>query len=252
MSIRRSFIPPFEFNSYVACEDTFVPNLFQYVGDEKNFIRRYFAKPSLCNVFFVRHGAFWVCTKPRTQNMVLIVISGASGAGKSTISTNLAKMIHAVIVPQDSFYKVPFNNHHFIVADDNDVEGPGLIDWERLCEVVVRLLAAVDVNVIVEGHCVFSCDILVELADTLVFLDAQPFVIKKRFMNRYSENYTTEQLEKKERYFDEKTWPCHEQYVDTVVTPLSDSDKDKFVKVEADIERGTQQIVEFIEQKNLV
>lgn len=179
--------------------------------------------------------------------MVLVVITGASGSGKSTIAANLAKMINAVIIPQDSFYTVQFNNHPYTIADDIDVEGPELINWERLCTTLITVMTVLPtVNVIVEGHHVFSCDILVEIADVLVFLDTHRHIVKKRFMDRYSESHTNEQLALKDAYFENHTWPNHEKYVAEVVIPTQLHDSDKSIMVEADLERGTNEILDYL------
>lgn len=177
--------------------------------------------------------------------MVLIVITGCSGSGKSTLSTNLSKMINAIIIPQDSFYKIPFDNYPYD-KEIEDVEGSDLLDWKKLCETVVRIQAVTDVNIIVEGHCVFTCDLLVELADALVFLDHNYTTTKKRFTDRYAENYTTEQLDVKANYFDNKTWPSHLKYEQEIIMKVKATDDHKFLRVSSCIEKATDEIVEFI------
>lgn len=164
------------------------------------------------------------------------------------MSMHLSRMVNAIIIPQDSFYKVPFDNFPYDKVDDGDVEGHDLVDWEKLCETVVRIQAVTDTNIIVEGHCVFSNDILVELADVLIYITNNRSIIKKRFMDRYAENYTIEQLDMKGRYFDMKTWPCHEKYENEVVDRVRSTDNDKFLMVESNLETGTRQILKYLDE----
>lgn len=178
---------------------------------------------------------------------MLILITGASGSGKSTISINLSKMINAIIIPQDSFYTIPYDNAPFDNCVNDDVEGEGLIDWDKLCKTVVKIQATCkDVNIIVEGHCVFTSDILLELADALIYIEEHKNIIKRRFMNRYADSYTNEQLESKNRYFEEKTWPAHEKYVERVVKNVCMTDPEKYLKISSDIIKGTDRIIDFI------
>ena len=178
--------------------------------------------------------------------MTLIVITRCSGSGKSTMAANLSKMINAIIIPQDSFYKIPFDNYPYDKMKDNDVEGADLIDWNKMCETIVRIQAVTNVNIIVEGHCVFSSDLLVELADVLIYLYHDKSIIKKRFMDRYHENYTTEQLELKGQYFEKKTWPFHIKYENEIVDNVMRSDREKFLRVMSSIENGTDEIVKYL------
>ena len=178
-------------------------------------------------------------------------MSGCSASGKSTMAANLSKMINAIIIPQDSFYTIPFDNYPYDKMKDNDVEGPELINWTEMCRTIVKIQAVTDVNIIVEGHCVFTSDLLVELADVLIFLDNDKSIIKKRFMDRYPENYSTEQLELKGVYFDEKTWPYHEKYMDNVVKRIQSTDSEKFLRVVSNLESGTNTIVEYLKENHL-
>lgn len=173
--------------------------------------------------------------------MTLILVTGASGSGKSTLCDNLAKMYGAIIIPQDSFYKVPYTN-----TPTTNVEGAEIIDWKGLCETVVKMMSVIDIAIIVEGHVTFTCDILVDLADLLVFVDPGKDIVKRRFMNRRADDYTLEQLDKKEKYFEEYTWPSHERYVKNVVSNVINSDYDKLLKVGCSTSRSTDEILNFL------
>jgi uridine kinase len=177
---------------------------------------------------------------------MLFLLTGASGSGKSTITSNLSKMLNAIIIPQDSFYKVPFDNFPYDKLMDVDIEGDDLIDWDKLCETVIKFhVVCPTMNVIVEGHRVFTSDILLELADVLVCIKEDKHIIKKRFMNRYSDSYSIKQLDMKESYFESSTWPEHERYVLSTIASVANNDRDKFLYVGSDITRATDAIVEF-------
>jgi uridine kinase len=183
--------------------------------------------------------------------MVLILISGCPATGKSTMAANLSKVINAIIIPQDSFYIISPDHYSFDKMNNNDIDDPESINWEEMCKNIVKIRTVTDVNIIVEGHRVFYCDILVELADVLIYLDNYKGIIKKRFMDRYPENYTIRQLEMKAVYFEEKTWPYHEKYVETIVESLRKTDHDKFLYVLSNLERGINIIVDFLKKHSL-
>lgn len=178
---------------------------------------------------------------------MIILITGASGSGKSTIASNVAKMINAVIVPQDSFYKVKFDNYPF--DKDVDVEGKDIIDWPKIGEVIKRIDMATNTNIVVEGHLVATNGRLLRYADVVVLIDSPYHLVKKRFMNRYSDNYSIEQLDQKEKYFDEKTWPAYEQYQTDYLNKIKGCEK--VITIKPDIDKGTEQILEFINENEL-
>lgn len=169
---------------------------------------------------------------------MIVLVTGVSGSGKSTLAANLSKFINAVIVPQDAFYtnELPSDN----------VETGSVIDWKGLCATVVRIHAICKCNVIVEGHAVFNSEILVEVADILVNIVGHKHLLKRQFMSRDHVGMTDEQLEMKSRYFDEKTWPAHEVYERNVVSPVSVSDSDKYIRVES--QSGVGLILDLIER----
>lgn len=178
--------------------------------------------------------------------MVLIVMSGCPACGKSTMASNLSKIINAIIIPQDSFYTIPYDK-----VDHNGEKAQELIDWEAMCRTIVKIQAVSGINIIVEGHRVFTSDLLVELADVLILLENDKNIIKKRFTDRYPENYSTEQLELKGVYFEEKTWPNHEKYTETTVKTIQSSDSDKFIRVVSNLEKGTNTIIEYLKENHL-
>lgn len=179
---------------------------------------------------------------------MIVLITGAPGSGKSTIASNLAKMINAVIIPQDSFYNVKFDNFPF--DKDVDVEGDEIIDWDKLGLMVKRVDIATGANIVVEGHLVAKNQRLLRYADVVVNIDSPFDLVKKRFMNRYSDNYTIEQLELKEKYFDEKTWPAFEKYYKEHILPIRNG-CDKAITIRPDIDKGTEAIMEFIKENGL-
>lgn len=146
---------------------------------------------------------------------MLILISGASASGKSTISMGLSKVISAIIIPQDAYYTCEFMLFPYDKVSDGHLEQPDIIDWKKLIDTVNSIPE--NVNIIVEGHCLYTCNELVNMADHCFFIDIDYSTCKKRYVSRYSDNYTTNQLEMKEKYFDEFTWPIHKQYMDKIV-----------------------------------
>ena len=175
---------------------------------------------------------------------MIILITGAPGVGKSTIASNLAKMINAIIIPQDSFYTIPFDN--FPYDKGMDVEGENLIYWDDLCSTVKRVDMAKDVDIVVEGHLVACNPRLLRYADVIVDIYSPYPLVKKRFMNRYSDNYSISQLDIKEQYFEEKTWPAYERYFDKFLVPLKEMDK--AITIKPTIEDGTAEILSFIKR----
>lgn len=147
---------------------------------------------------------------------MIILITGASASGKSSIAMELSKVLSAVIIPQDAFYNVTeFMLFPYDKVDDDRLEKPDLIDWKKLIKTVKSIPTSV--NVIVEGHCVYTCKELVDLADHKVYIGIDYATCKRRYVSRYADNYTIQQLEMKEKYFDKYTWPVHLKYCENFV-----------------------------------
>jgi uridine kinase len=178
---------------------------------------------------------------------MIVLITGAAGSGKSTIASNLAKMISAIIIPQDSFYTVPFDNFPF--DKDINVEGDDIIDWDRLCSLLEQINSTSITNIIVEGHIVAKCKRLIQYVDVIVDIDSPYELVRKRYLNRYSDNYSLSQLERKELYFDEKTWPAYIKYYKECIIPLRE--RLNILTIKADIDIGTASILEFIAENGL-
>lgn len=123
----------------------------------------------------------------------------------------LSKVISAVIIPQDAFYNCEFMLFPYDKVTDGHLEMPDIIDWDKLVRTVRSIPRGV--NVIVEGHCLYCCKELVKMANHCFFIDINYSTCKKRYVSRYSDNYSIEQLDMKEKYFDSFTWPIHQQYV---------------------------------------
>jgi cytidylate kinase len=175
---------------------------------------------------------------------MLLLITGAPGSGKSTLAASIAKTFKAIIIPQDSFYSIPFNKFPYESIDKSNIEGNDIIDWVKLCTAVVKISTLCDFNIIVEGHRVFSCDILVELADVLIYLNEHKHIVKQRFMGRGAWSLTTDQIEMKGVYFDVKTWPAHLVYTDTYIKPVGVTDRGKYIGVDANIDNVISRVFE--------
>lgn len=132
----------------------------------------------------------------------------------------LSKVISAVIVPQDVFYNCEFMLFPYDKVTDGHLERPDIINWEKLIETVDSIPN--DINIIVEGHCLYTCNELIDRSDFCFFIDIDYDNCKRRYVSRYSDNYTTEQLDMKEKYFDSFTWPIHSQYVESHVSKRHD------------------------------
>ena len=147
---------------------------------------------------------------------MIILITGASASGKSTVAMELSKVISAIIIPQDAFYNVDeFMLFPYDKVNDGRLELPDMIDWNKLITTIRSIPQSV--NIIVEGHCLYTCKQLIELADYMFYLTISYSMCKKRYVSRYADNYTIEQLEMKEKYFDKWTWPIHLQYYENYV-----------------------------------
>jgi broad-specificity NMP kinase len=149
---------------------------------------------------------------------MLVLITGCPASGKSSISCDLAKSINAIIIPQDAFFNGKFDFFPYDKDDNGAIEGSEIYDWKRLLFTVKRIYKVV--NVIVEGHRILECEALVIMADHIFNLTIDKRECKRRFTARYAENYTTEQLELKETYFEKFTWPISKEYRDNVVMNL--------------------------------
>lgn len=141
---------------------------------------------------------------------MLILITGSPASGKSSISCQLAKSTNSVIIPQDAFYNGKFELFPYDKDHEGYFERYDIYDWKKLVSVVKRTQNTV--NIIVEGHCILTCLELVSMADFVFNLTIDKPICKKRFISRYSDNYTLEQLEAKETYFEKFIWPIAEQY----------------------------------------
>lgn len=152
---------------------------------------------------------------------MIILISGAPGSGKSTITMETSKVTSSVVIPQDAFYKVTeFDMFPFDKDTKGKYEKPDMIDWDKLITTIEAIPH--NVNIIVEGHCLLSCKPLLDMCDHCFFIDINFHTCMKRYVSRNSDNYTTLQLEQKEQYFKEWTWPIHLDYIERHVKPITD------------------------------
>lgn len=141
---------------------------------------------------------------------MIILISGASASGKSTLSMELSKVISAIVVPQDAFYNCEFDLFPYDKETNGVIEQPDIIDWDKLIKTIKSIPD--NVNIIVEGHCVFTCWDLVMMADHCFFIDIGFEKCMDRFIKRNADNYTPDMLKSKKEYFIKYTWPIHKEY----------------------------------------
>lgn len=156
--------------------------------------------------------------------MVLVLITGSTASGKSTLSTIVSKEIKSIIIPQDSFYKHDFVQFPYHPDMDDRMERTDSINWGGLLTMVYTNLKN-HANVIVEGHCVMSCEELVKKADLIFYISKSKDDCKKRFMERYSDGLSAEQNDMKARYFETIAWPTHGGYVEKYVVKHALDDK---------------------------
>jgi cytidylate kinase len=86
--------------------------------------------------------------------MVLILVTGSTASGKSTISSIVSKLEKCIIIPQDSFYKHDFVDFPYKPGMDDRMERPDSINWGGLLDIVNK--NSTISNVIEEGHCILS------------------------------------------------------------------------------------------------
>lgn len=156
--------------------------------------------------------------------MVLILITGSSASGKSTLSSIVSKMEKCVIIPQDSFYSHDFVQFPYTRDMDDSMERPEKINWARLMDLVEKNID-INTNVIVEGHIVLTYEPLVKMADYIFFIQRPKDQCERRFMERGSEGLTSEQNDIKRDYFNNVTWPSHSKYVEEYAKPLAMDDR---------------------------
>lgn len=139
---------------------------------------------------------------------MIVLLTGAPASGKTTVSGLLSKLGKFIIVPQDAFYNVSFTTKP--EESQLKLEGCDIINWSRLLDVVVS--CSKYTNVLVEGHCIMDNQELVKLADYCFFINMDKNTCKTRYMNRFSEQYTQKQLQKKDKYFESHVWVNHSNY----------------------------------------
>lgn len=154
--------------------------------------------------------------------MTIYIITGSPSSGKSTYALHLSKLTSSVVIPQDSFYDIesfdlfPYDKE---IAKNGNIESSNLVNWPKLLKTIMKLKN--EVNIIVEGHRVAEYEPIMALADVVIYLNIKYSFAKKRFMNRYSECLTCEQMFLKGEYFDKYTWPLNEHYRINYIEPLS-------------------------------
>lgn len=137
----------------------------------------------------------------------VILVFGASGSGKSTVSDRLAKCLGGLVVRQDRFYK-PIGHLPAKNQEKYNFDEPAAIDFTCLCETVSRFLRresacipAYDFTthlrgelecfapaevVIVEGTMVMCDESLVSMSDCSIFVNAPKASCLKRRIVRDS------------------------------------------------------------------
>lgn len=164
-------------------------------------------------------------TKDVTQDArkKVILITGASGCGKTTSAQRLSRELGAIHVPQDSFYKHDFVEFPYDSMGDGRMEESSSINWDRMLDMIDLNKYVSDI--VVEGHTLLSCRSLVDRADHIIFMDISKDESKKRFMQRGDDGLTDEQRQKKSEYYDKHSWPYHERYMQDEVVMCRSSDK---------------------------
>lgn len=144
--------------------------------------------------------------------MVLILITGSTASGKSTLANIISKELKCIIIPQDSFYKHDFVQFPYHPDMDDRMERSDSINWGGLLT-MVKCNIDNHVNVIVEGHCVLSCNELVKMANMVFYISKSKEDCKSRFMTRYSDGLDEKQNDMKAAYFESIAWPAHKKYM---------------------------------------
>ncbi len=117
----------------------------------------------------------------------VIGVSGGSGSGKSTFSTDLLKHLdNAYYLKSDSYFKDPLPN---MISPLNgkeypDYNHPTSVDFPALIAELKKILYSYD-YIVVDGAYIFCIEELLEFFDYKVFIDA---AIETRLFRRITRN----------------------------------------------------------------
>ena len=163
----------------------------------------------------------------------VILVFGASGSGKSTVSDWLAECLGGVVIRQDWFYK-PIGHLPAKDQEKYNFDEPAAIDFTCLCEVISRFLqgeyaciptydftthfrgeseyVAPSEVVIVEGTMVMCDESLASMSDCSIFVNApRTSCLKRRARRDSSERGISP--ETTVHQFNEVVFPMYLKYV---------------------------------------
>lgn len=170
--------------------------------------------------------------------MLIIGIAGGTGAGKTTVVSQIANRIkdHVVVIPQDSYYK---DNSHLPLEErlELNFDHPDSIDFKLLIKHLKELRAGKTVDqpvysyltclrsatetvkvapspiIIVEGILIFTCPELRSCMDIKVFVDADADDRLGRVITR--DNIERgRSIEKVLERYDKTVKPMHLQFIE--------------------------------------
>ena len=177
----------------------------------------------------------------------LILVTGASGSGKSTIAKYIANQINesvivddndgdydgssgtgqshqAIVIHQDNYFLKEFIPYKY--RTDDSYESESVVDWNQLRKDIIRTTASVSPSftghhkktfVIVEGHILSSTSIMTnEIINAfhniiIVLLSSTQEICHERRLNRRNDRSTKER-EELSIYFESFVWPSYLKY----------------------------------------
>ena len=138
-----------------------------------------------------------------------VLVTGRSGSGKSTCAPRIAEALDsATLLRQDDFFCGAFTP--YAEAEDDVMERPEHIDWDRLCAAVAAAHRDGAAVVVVEGHNLLCCARLRAAATLVLCLAAPRDACRERRVARSPR--TAAQREVLRSYYDRHVAPAHDRF----------------------------------------
>lgn len=178
--------------------------------------------------------------------MPVVLVCGASGSGKSTLAKILAERVpHAIIIPQDGFFRGPKNWNYADEGLTDAHEAPSAVDFSRLRAAVCKASSAyVSALIILEGHVLLSDPATVALATAVVVLDGNADICRERRVQR--KHRSEEEKQSIRRYFDTIVWPAYMRHTAPLVTGLRGTPPSLVLPADLDVHAKVDKVQQWL------